>query len=113
MATPELAHIVHGYGSGRKCLAEGRVIWVNTDLIKFDRIANYTIIMQQNNKGEEPSYKKKRLQNISLQEQKWHWQQRSQSPKPVTSTTKDVKQSQSKHVRNKQFLKTVVEETEG
>ena len=109
MATPELAQIVHGYGSGRKCLAEkNRVIWCNPDLIKADRIANYNARKQQREKRAQLADKK----TAEHKHTGTGVAPGAEKTKAATSTNKESKQNQSKQVKHKQLLKTVVEETE-
>ena len=107
MATPELAQIVHGYGSGRKCLAEkNRVIWCNPDLIKADRIANYNARKQQREKRAEVQ-EKKAAENKST---RTGVASGTEKVKPSITTNKEEKQNKSKQVKSKKLLETVIEE---
>ena len=59
MATPELAQILHCYGSGRKFVyGDGAEIWCNPDLIKADRIANFNARKLQRERREKINEKK-------------------------------------------------------
>ena len=41
LETPELARVQHKYGNGRRIIHDGTELWINPDLTKAERKANY------------------------------------------------------------------------
>ena len=87
METPDLAEILHGYGSGRKFVAEDRVIWCNPDLIKADRISNYNARKLQREKR-------------AAQEERRGVQVKPAAKEDSQKTTASENSKQVKHVKN-------------
>lgn len=116
ISTPEKAQVLHGFGSGRKFISgNGKdTVWCNPDLIRADRIANYSARKLQRDRRNQLADKRritKSTNPIQTEEKMAIKQNKSQAS--ATTTEENIK-TEEKKVKNekREKVKTTVVESD-